>query len=101
MTGQQIVPPVFFFLVGFALSYFVAKRMQDRAVGWLVIGIFSAIVAVYAVLFGTDLGRVISDHNMPVALTLAVFYKLMADGFAAILAGVIAGTLLRMIRNAR
>jgi hypothetical protein len=101
MTVQQVVPPIFFFLVGFTLSYLAAKRIEDRVVGWLIIGISSAVVAAFAILFGTNLARVISDHNMLAVWVLTMFYMAMTDGFAAILAGIIAGTLLRMIRNPR
>jgi hypothetical protein len=54
MMARQMIPPVFFFLVGLGLSYLVAKRTNDSA-SWIAVGVSSAILAAFAALFSGDL----------------------------------------------
>jgi hypothetical protein len=89
-----MIPPVFFFLVGLGLSYLVARRTSDSA-SWIAVGVSSAILAAFAALFSGDLYRAVGGRDLALVFLLAGFYRLMADGVAAMLAGGITGTLER------
>jgi uncharacterized membrane protein YjjP (DUF1212 family) len=100
--AKQIIPPVFFFLVGLGFSYSLAKRTSHSA-SWIAVGVSSAILAAFAVLFGggDDLYRAVAGRDIALIFLLAGFYRLMADGVAALLAGGIAGTLVVMFQKRR
>jgi hypothetical protein len=100
MMARQMIPPVFFFLVGLGLSYLVAKRTNDSA-SWIAVGVSSAILAAFAALFSGDLYRAVGGRDIALVFLLAGFYRLMADGVAAMLAGGITGTLVVMFRKRR
>jgi hypothetical protein len=99
--AQQVISIVFFFVVGAGLSYLVAKRIDDLVVAWIAIVISATVIAAFAILFSGDLYRAAGRHDMLLVYLLAIYYRLMADGLAAILAGGIAGTLVEIIRRRR
>jgi hypothetical protein len=98
MTAKQIIPPVFFFLIGLGLSYPVAKR-TGNSVSWIAVVVSSVILAAFAVVFSGELYRDVGGRSISLVFLLALFFRLMADGVAALLAGGIAGTLVGMFRK--